>query len=411
MNKILAFIIGIFLAIMIFMPVHLYGQTDKLSKSFDVGLNYTGDLFGNAAGGKSIGVRYMDNIFASLSIDLNSLIELQHTIVFVEGLGNQGGNISDLVGDVQGIDNIEAPTSWRLYAAWISHIFTKARFSILIGKYDLNTEFDFMPTAQLFINASQGIGAEYGLSGVLGPSTFPYTSLAARIKVNPAQGLLFKAAVFDGVPSDPGHTRGTRIYFHKHDGALIVAELTYSPQSHHSGSIQNQNFLGHGVDTLRSYRLTLGGWLYTEPRMGWLKPTQRGRGVYASIDAKLYHSPENANQGLAGYVRIGLANDKINRFTGYTGAGLVYTGLFKGRNEDQLGLATAIAWSSPDYKTIAARQNLVPAQNETDIEGTYLFFFSSHFQFQLDVQYVLHPNTLHSIKNAFVVGGRMILSL
>ena len=363
----------------------------------------------NVAGGKGQGVRYLDDIDATLSVNLNTLAGLRNTKAFFYGLGNQGGSISSLAGDVQGLDNIEAENSWRLYEAWIEHIFPRLKTSVLAGKYDLNSEFDVNPTAQLFINSSQGIGAAYGNSGVMGPSIFPYTSLAVRVKTQVENGLYFKAAVFDGVPSDPGNSRGTKIFFHKKDGALIATELSYTPGPKQAKNGFKYQFLGRGVEPVNGYRLTLGGWLYTQPRMGWVKSHQRGRGLYASVDAKLYHKPQTAEQGLAGYVRLGIANGKINRFTGYTGAGLVYTGLFKGHN--QLGVATAISWSSSDYKTIARRQNLLPAQNESDIEGTYLFAISPEFQLQFDAQYIIHPNTLHSISNSFVVGGRMILSI
>jgi porin len=409
MSKGLFIVLAVFMFLTISLPRKLYSQSFKAPHSFDVGLSYTGDLFGNAAGGNKAGVRYLDNIYATLSIDLNALIGLAHTSVFIEGLGNQGGSISSLTGGVQGVDNIEAPTSWRLYTAWVQHIFPKAKMSVLVGKYDLNTEFDVISTAQLFINSSQGIGAEYGLSGVIGPSTFPYTSLGLRLKMSPAQGFLIKAAVFDGVPSDPENPRGTKIYFHKTDGALIAAELNYSPDFHRSDTSQ-KSFLEHGVETLHTYHFTLGGWLYTEPRMGWLSSHQRGQGIYASIDAKLFKEKNHPKQGLSGYVRIGLANGKINQFSGYTGGGVVYTGLIKGRNDDQFGLAIAIAWNSSDYQTVAKRQNMLPANNETDLEGTYLFVISTALQFQLDLQYIIHPNTVNSIDNAFVAGGRIILS-
>jgi porin len=388
----------------------LYSQSFGDSHSFDAGLSYTGDLFGNISGGKKRGVRYLDNIFASLSIDLNALAGLSNTTIFIEGLGNQGGSISSLTGDVQGVDNIKAPNSWRLYAAWVQHIFPKVKMSMLIGKYDLNTEFDLISTAQLFINSSQGIGAEYGLSGVMGPSTFPYTSLGLRLKMIPAQDFLIKAAVFEGVPSDPENPRGTKIYFHKHDGALIAAELSYAPGPRQSSSSYIHGFLCHGIESMHTYRITLGGWLYTEPRMGWLTPHQQGKGIYASADAKLFKERNHPKQGLSGYVRVGLANGKINQFSGYTGGGVVYTGLIKGRNDDRLGAAAAIAWSSSEYQATAKRQNMKPANNETDLEGTYLFVISTGFQLQLDLQYIFHPNTVNSIDNAFVAGGRIKLS-
>lgn len=51
-----------------------------------------------------------------------------------------------------------------------------------IGLYDLNSEFDALDDAGLFINSAFGVGTDIGLTGVNGPSIFPVTSLAVRAR-------------------------------------------------------------------------------------------------------------------------------------------------------------------------------------------------------------------------------------
>jgi porin len=154
----------------------------------------------------------------------------------------------------------------------------------------------------------------------------------------------------------------------------------------------------------------VGGWLYTRSRAGWIEDDQRDQGLYATVESRLYSEEADAAQGLAGFVRLGLANGKINRFSGYTGAGLVYTGLFNKRSEDQAGMAVAVPWSSPDYQAVVETPNLSPADYEMNVEVTYRFVFSSNIQFQLDAQYVINPNTLLNNDNAFLAGTRLLLS-
>jgi porin len=51
---------------------------------------------------------------------------------------------------------------------------------VKIGLYDLNSEFDVIEAAALFLNPSHGIGPDFAQSGRNGPSIFPVTSLAIR---------------------------------------------------------------------------------------------------------------------------------------------------------------------------------------------------------------------------------------
>lgn len=63
---------------------------------------------------------------------------------------------------------------------------------------------------------------------------------------------------------------------------------------------------------------------------------------------------DDPSQGLALFARAGLANKHVNRFSAYTGAGAVYTGLFPGRDSDQLGLGFALVHDGEPYIGINA---------------------------------------------------------
>ena len=253
------------------------------------------------------------------------------------------------------------------------------------------------------------MGAEFAASGVLGPSTFPYTSLGGRVKWIPRNDWLIKAAVLDGVPSDPGNTRGTKIFLREKDGALIAAELSYFPDSGNNLSAK-YNHLGRGVENPRSYRIAIGGWAYTKSQAGWPGNSGYDKGIYAIWEGNIYKESGNDSQGLNGFARLGFSNENSNRFTAYSGAGMVYTGPFEGRGHDQLGLAIALPWGSSNYEPILKSQGLQPTAFEMNIEMTYLFVTSSFINIQLDGQYIVNPNTTKNVKNAFVIGTRMQLT-
>jgi len=105
--------------------------------------------------------------------------------VFLYGLGIHGGHPSRFAGDAQGVSSIEAPRKWTLEEAWLEQNLFGNRFSALVGRYDLNTEFYHVHTADLFLNASFGMGPEFSQSGNGGPSVFPNTSVGGRFEVKP----------------------------------------------------------------------------------------------------------------------------------------------------------------------------------------------------------------------------------
>ena len=77
---------------------------------------------------------------------------------------------------------IAADRGWTLFELNAEQSMLDHRVSLLVGLYDLNSEFDANGTAGFFINSSFGIGAELGASGLNGPSIFPVTSLGTRLR-------------------------------------------------------------------------------------------------------------------------------------------------------------------------------------------------------------------------------------
>lgn len=392
-------------------------QADSTQIPFNVSVAYTADVFSNVSGGLETGTRYMDNLDVNLEINLGALSQkLKGTSFYVYGLGNQGGSISSLAGDIQGISNIEAINSWRIYEIWVQKKFFLARSSVLLGLYDINSEFDVLDSSMLFINGSHGIAPILALSGVLGPSTFPYTSLAARLKLNPWKGLVFQFAALDGIPSNPANPRGTKIFLREKDGLLLLAELSLNPMDDEKLQFRNRkarlrHMLRRGHAGQDRYKLAAGGWIYTKKREAWLSsvsPT-RGMGLYGLGEFRLYSETDSFDQGLHIFGRAGISNEMANRVSGYLGAGVVYTGLLNGREKDETGIAFAHAVNSSAF---IEQQELSRAwpKAETNIEFTYLGVLSEWIQLQGNVQYVINPSRSPNIDNAFVIGSRFILS-
>ena len=102
-------------------------------------------------------------------------------------------------------------------------------------------------------------------------------------------------------------------------------------------------------------------------------------------------APVATDGGLSGWLRVGIANGDINRAENYLGAGLVYTGLIKGRDKDEIGFAIARAGLGEGARHAGALAGGRIGDAETDLEATYRYAFKDWLNIQPDVQYVIHP--------------------
>src|SRR5712692_7020435 len=179
------------------------GPDERLARrGIRLSIRYDGEIFDDLSGGLRRGATYLGNANLQLTLDARRLMGWPGLTIFLYGLGIHGGHPSRFAGDAQGVSNIEGPTKWTLEEAWLQQTLFHGRFSALVGRYDLNSEFYRLQSAGLFLNSSFGIGPEFSQSGRNGPSIFPDTSAGARIAWKLARGVVLRTAILDGVPVD-----------------------------------------------------------------------------------------------------------------------------------------------------------------------------------------------------------------
>jgi len=357
---------------------------------------YTGEIWSQVSGGIASGERYLDNLEVTATVDGEQLLGLQGLQIFGYVIYNNGHVLADdLSGAMQGVSNIEASRAVRLYELWSQWQFGSGEQSIRLGLYDLNSEFDSIETAGLFINPSHGIGPDFSQSGQNGPSIFPVTSLAVRAQKDFGAWSV-RAAALDGVPGDPDHPDRTVIRLSSEEGALLVGEVNYRA--------------GSGL------RTGLGYWQYTAQFDDLIATTDTGEprrrddnaGVYALIESPTYFADASA-QGLNLFLRIGAAEADINPIGRYLGAGAVYSGLFlSGR--DQIGIAIAVAELGDPYRRAQADAGFATDSREYNYELTYRFDATDWLALQADAQYIGNPGMNPQFDSGWAVGLRFELS-
>ncbi len=376
-------------------------------------ITYTGDVFAAARGGLESRAVYLDNLdlkirFNAARLGRPGLSGLLYVI------SNRGDNPSEVVGDAQGVSNIAVEPWWTLFEGWLQWNVFHSRLSVLGGLYDLNSEFDAIQAAGLFLNSSFGTGPDLSQSGANGPSIYPVAALGLRLKWRPTAWYYVEAAVLDGVPGDPAEPGGRHVHLSGEDGALVAAEVALFGHPREDAvltprvNVRNRSRrLGRG-ETAAQYasKVALGGWLYTT-RTAALDggAAVASRGAYVLAEHTLFREPHHAD-GLTAFARAGLARSAVNRFGSYVGGGLVYSGLLPGRHDDELGLAVAVARNGAPYRAFQADAGQATRAAELAFELTYRTQLTPIFALQPDLQWIIGPDTDPGRSNVLVFALR-----
>ena len=351
------------------------------ARGYDWEIVYKLDLLGKTSA-PNRKIYALDNLDIKLSLDGEKIAGLKGSSGLLYVLSNHGSKPAVQGNRLpHGLDNIETPegaNTVKLYQAWIQQTFLDERLSLLAGLYDLNSEFYATESSGIFIHPTFGIGAEMAGTGQNGPSVFPTASFAVRVKAEPAAGYYLQAVTLDGVPGDPNNHHGTHVQFNKGDGALNVIEAAI-PLSVAENAHDN--------------KLALGAWRYTARFADLLDTDVNGdpvrrisRGHYAMLEKVLRYQPGSNEASINSFVRAGKTEGDTSQFDMAWSAGLVFSGLFAGREQDQLGFAIAKERNGVKYRTASGN----PTIHEKSLELTYRYHAMPGLVLQPVVQYLLN---------------------
>ncbi|MFZ2542473.1 MAG: carbohydrate porin [Gallionella sp.] len=341
----------------------------------------------------------LDNLDIKLSLDGEKIAGIKGSSALLYILSNHGGKPA-LMGDrlPHGLDNIETPegaNTIKLYQAWIQQTFLDDRLSVLAGLYDLNSEFYVTESSGIFIHPTFGIGAEMAGTGQNGPSVFPTASFALRAKAETA-GYYLQAVTLDGVPGDPNNHQGTHVQFNKGDGALNVIE----------GAVPLS-----AAENAHDNKLALGVWRYTT-RFDDVDPSitekRISHGYYAMVEKVLRYKPGSDEGIINSFVRAGKTDGDTSQFDMAWSAGLVFSGLFAGRDQDQLGIAYAQERNGAKYRAVPGNPQVV---HESSLELTYRYQAMPGLVLQPIAQYLLNHSYDPTQDKSWWLGMRFEASL
>jgi porin len=370
---------------------------DAACPGLDVSVGYTADLRRNVQGGIATGNAVSGLLEAGLewrssALVPHALVTTSASVIHVGGDAISG----ELVGDLQGLNNIEADSGWYLYDLWTEISFDgQHNASARAGFLDLNAEFDVSDTAGFFISPPFGIGTDLAQTGVNGPAVFPVTGLGLRVAGQGNDSVLWRVAAYEGTPGRTDRHQFATASVSHDEGALVIGEVEF-----HAPALR---------------KIAFGAWTYTAAfeRMdagatGNATPGHGNRGLYAMLDAPL---GELGGARVDGMLRAGVADARYNAVSTYVGGALVVSQFLPGRPDDAVGIAVAHARTGAPFRTQLGFDGGLPAKSETAFEITWRSPVSGWMSVVPSLQWVATPGADRSLRNAFIAGIRLEASL
>lgn len=371
-------------------PIAAQAQDNQETWTFTA--SYTADVVGVDAGARSLEWRALDNLDLVLDVDLERLTGWRGAHVHGAILVNNGGEPNALAGTLQGIDNIEVgDDAVRLFELWIEQGFADDRASLRAGLYDLNSEFYVTDSAGLLISPPFGIGSELASTGPNGPSIFPSTALAARLRVGREDGGYAQVAAFNAQARTLGDPDGIDTDFD--DGALFIGETGWNGPT----------------------RLAVGTWRYDKSQddIRALAPDgsparSTAQGVYALAETDLFKTPSGGTA--RGFFRIGLSDGDTTDFSGGWQGGFLLNEVWASRPESQFSIGLHEGRLSDKTQANLRDGGDRPASAEQGLEITYSDRIGP-LTVQPDLQLIRNAGGLRSADTVVVVGLRVSVAL
>lgn len=355
---------------------------------------YKFDLLNVVSGGLQRGGQPLGHLDLKLKTDLEKAWGWTATTAFFNLIHDHGEKFNrDRVGSFNGVTNIEVPVDTeRLFQAWIQREWQDGKYSLLAGLYPIDTEFQVLDTAALFVQPPYGPTGD--LSSTRGPSIFNTSAFGVRGKwVSDDRSVYAQAALLDGIPGDPGQPKGTHIVFGANDGTMGIVEIGLRTQ----GSGPAKYAVG-----LWGYSSRVDDLVDVDANQN---PVQRlSHGAYVLADANLWK--DSSGRSLAGFLRYGVTDGDSTNFQSVVNTGLVINAPFSGRPDDVLGLAYTHVALSDKHRAVQEAAGRSPTAFESSWELTYRFKPAPWLALQPLVQWHRYPGGDRSVSDATVVGVR-----
>ena len=323
---------------------------------------------GTETGGRSLGL---------LAVGFDWQPGLLGGTLHFEAQSMHGPDPSGFAGDANALSNIAFDEGSRLFQASYGNDFSRCAWKA--GLLALDDDFMGSDYAGLFINSAFGPMPMESFN-VAAP-IWPIGGLGAHALVELTETSFFQVGLYDGnagdfSTNDDGLDNGLR----DKEGAMLMLEYALSTATF------------GGQTTWK-----LGGFHHTGEQFTNFK-TGSDEGGLSALYLVIDHA---ASESLGLWARLGSSLDEeISTVHNHFDLGLVLTGPFSGRPDDQLGLG----YLRTDFGSEYHAKNTDKTRTESVLEITYQAPVGEYLYLQPDAQWIFDAHESRS--DAFVVGLR-----
>lgn len=387
---------------------------------------YTGDYWRNTTGGLMVGEAYMHLFQFGVDWSPEPLIPGWRGAQFrFSGIqAHQTRSVTGtLVGDLNGVSNLEAPNGFRLYETWLQQSFVEGRWTVQLGNLLVDENFAATEFGALLLNGG------FGWSQFMAANTrrlvpaYPFPAPGIRVEWQPTAATYLQAGVYDGdaLDNEDGELSGNPDGIHFHlggsQGFFAIAEGGYRlNQASDDTGPPGLYRLGASYQTGPFEDLYYDEYGESFAISG--RPPRTFEGdvlAYLAVDQTLWREEPGADdaQGLGAFVRLGAGAADRNPFNFVVDGGLHYQGLLPGRDEDALALGCIYVAASEDLRRQERDDrdfNGAPIDHLSDyelvVELTYAAWITPWWYVQPDLQWVVHPGGSAANEDAWIIGLR-----
>jgi porin len=380
----------------------------------DIAGDYLVELASNVDGGRERGTAYAHQINAALSMDMSKLTAWHGATVHLEFVYRDGENLSSSrIGNLfQVQETFGGGRIARLAELSIEQSLAGGRINIRAGRVFAGSDFGASPLFCAF-QTNAICGHPNSIPYNTGISLYPVGSWGGRIEIRPNARTYVRTGVYEVNPS-LNDKNGFDWSLNGATGVFVPAEVGVqigSAAGHNTGMIRVGVYYDSS-NTSDNFRDIKGG----SRALSGLAPLKRsGRyGGYVLLEKKITSGKDNPDRGLMIFGGVTFSDPETAYFGSFTMAGLVKTGTFKGRDSDTVALGVAYGRVSNRIMAFERDEEKIGRQmdiqrGEAVIEFNYGYQIGPWLHVRPNIQYIIQPGALRSLKNATVIGLQTVI--
>ncbi len=393
---------------------HLFGdwggaRTYLEDHGIDLNLDWTSETAANIEGGRRQGIDYAQQIGLQIDIDWQKLAGLTGFSTHFALINRAGRNLSsDYIGDdvLQAQEIYGAGFDMAVHDVWFygeQKLFDD-RVDIVLGRVFPGMDFAASPLYCDFMTLTI-CGHPRALTAEQGFIDWPQNTWGGRIRVRPTPDTYVMTGVYASEPFPAGGRSGFDWSVDHITGAFYALELGWEPRFG-SEHLPGHYKIGVGYDTSNfvSNSFVLAG----------SPPVERGRTQFwLTFDQMLFRNGATPDSGLTLLGAYAHDDPSNSFFQNFVWVGMLYSGFWKSRPTDQIGLAFTY------YQVSSTLSETESLEQEFGLPPTYPFGVQNHgmvleanyslpvfrgVSLQPEVEYFIRPGGVSSVRNALVLG-------